>query len=112
MERGRYRPLVQWWAAALWGVFGGSMVVGLDFTSVISRIGDWPWNTRKKMRVGPYFASVVVRLSLGGGLATAAAQSGYVGNALSAVTIGIATPLIVEKLTQAGHDLAVAGSDK
>jgi hypothetical protein len=102
---GRYRSPVGWAATVLWGLFGGVLVAGLDFIAVVGRIGDWPWRARKKLRAGPYVAATLVRLLLGAGLALAAGQSGLVSNALSAVTIGIATPLIVEKLARAGTQL-------
>lgn len=101
-----YRFLVGWAAAALWGLFGGALVAGLDFIAVVGRIGDWPWRARKKLRAGPYVAATLVRLLLGAGLAAAAAQSGLVLNALSAVMIGVAAPLIVEKLARASNVLA------
>jgi hypothetical protein len=97
---------VHWVATALWGLFGGALVTGLDFIGVVGRIGDWPWKARKKLRVGPYLAATIVRLLLGAGLAAAAGQSGLVTNPLTAVTIGVATPLIVEKLARAGTEFS------
>lgn len=97
---------VSWLAVGLWGLFGGVLVAGLDFMSVVGRIGDWPWRSRKKLRAGPYLAATLVRLILGGGLAVAAGQSGLIANPLSAISVGIATPLIVEKLAATGTDLA------
>jgi hypothetical protein len=90
----------------LWGLFGGALVAGLDFVAVVTRIGDWPWKARKKLRPGPYVVATAVRIALGAGLAVAAGQSGMVTNALAAVTLGIATPLVVEKLARAGSALA------
>lgn len=81
-------------------------MAGLDFVAVVTRIGDWPWKARKRLRLGPYLAATAVRILLGAGLALAAGQSGLVSNSLSAVTIGIATPLIVEKLARAGTAVA------
>lgn len=95
---------------ALWGLFGGALVAGLDFIAIVGRIGDWPWRARKKLRAGPYLAATLVRLMLGAGLASAASESGLVTNPLSAVIIGIATPLIAEKLARAGTDLASGGA--
>jgi hypothetical protein len=57
----------------------------------------------------PYLAATLVRLALGAGLALAADKSGLVSNPLSAVTIGIATPLVAEKLARAGTDFAAGG---
>jgi hypothetical protein len=101
---------VGWVATALWGLFGGTLVAGLDFIAVVGRIGDWPWKARKKLRAGPYVAATLVRLLLSAGLAVAAGQSGLALNALLAVTIGVATPLIVEKLARAGTALAAPGT--
>jgi hypothetical protein len=99
-----------WLEVTLWGLFGGALVAGLDFIAVVGRIGDWPWRARKKLRAGPYLAATLVRLALSGGLALAAGRSGLVPTALSAVMIGVATPLIVEKLARAGTDLAGGGT--
>ena len=99
-----------WLEVTLWGLFGGALVAGLDFIADVSRISDWPWKSRKKLRAGPYLAATVIRLVLGAGLALAAGKSGLVSNPLSAVTIGIATPLIAEKLARAGTDLAAGGT--
>lgn len=104
-----YRCGVGWLATALWGLFGGALVAGLDFIAVVGRIGDWPWRARKKLRAGPYVAATLVRLLLGAGLALAAGQSGLASNALSAVMIGVAAPLIIEKIARAGNELAVRG---
>lgn len=84
--------------------------MGLEFVTVIARLGTWPWRGRKRMQPGPYLAAMVVRLFLGAGLALAFGRSGMVLNPLTAVTIGVATPLIVEKLAGAGKDLAAGGS--
>jgi hypothetical protein len=96
---------VHWIEAALWGLLGGAVVAGLDFSAVIAHLGDWPWRGRKKLRGGPYLAGTTVRLLAGGGLAAAFGQSGLVSNALMALTIGVATPLIVEKLAQVGVEV-------
>lgn len=98
-----------WVATACWGLFGGALVAGLDFIAVVGRIGDWPWRARKKLRAGPYVAATFVRLLLGAGLALAAGESGLVTSPLSAITVGVATPLIVEKLARAGTQLAPRG---
>lgn len=84
-------------------------MAGLDFCAVVGRIGDFPWNARKKLRAGPYLAATIVRLLLGSGLAIAMAQSSLVSSALGAISIGVAAPLIIEKLTQAGAAIAGPG---
>jgi hypothetical protein len=67
----RYRSRVGWLESAVWGLFGGVLVAGLDFATVVARIGTWPWKGRKKLDAGPYLAATLVRLLLGAGLAVA-----------------------------------------
>lgn len=105
-------PYMEWDQCLLWGMLGGALVVGLEFVSTVRRTGDWPWKARTKLRPGPYAVATLVRLLLGSGLAAAAGQSHLVTNALIAVTIGIATPLIVEKLAQAGAEITRGGIDR
>jgi hypothetical protein len=93
----------------LWGTLGGALVVGLEFVGIVRRTGDWPWRARKELRPAPYVVATLVRLLLGSGLAAAAGQSHLVANSVTAVTIGIATPLIVEKLARAGADITRGG---
>lgn len=90
------------WEYLAWGIFGGVLVAGLDFVGVVGRVGDWPWKDTKRMRPGPYWAAALVRLLLSGGLALAAGQSGLIISAVAAVGVGVATPLIVEKLGKTG----------
>jgi hypothetical protein len=49
---------------------------------------------------GPFLLAVAIRLGVGAGLAAAAGSSGQVAGAFGAVAVGVAAPLIVEKLYQ------------
>ncbi|KQM03084.1 MULTISPECIES: hypothetical protein [unclassified Frankia] len=88
---------------ALWGLFGGFAVEGLDLYTAVRRSGRWPWRTGRPREVGAwaYLVAEVVRLAIGAGLAAAAAASGQVTTAFAAVSVGIAAPLVVERLARA-----------
>jgi hypothetical protein len=51
---------------------------------------------------------VVVRVGAGAGLAAAAAGSGQVSGTLAAFALGVATPLVIEKLSST---IALTGTD-
>ena len=89
--------------AAVWGLFGGFAVEGLDLYGAVRRHGCWPWRVRGPREVGAagYFVTELFRLVIGGGLACALAESSQVTTAVGAVAVGIAPPLIVERLTRA-----------
>lgn len=92
---------------ALWGVFGAFAVEGMEFAGEIRRSG-WPW--RKKSGPGPiaYFISVVIRFAVSGGLAMCFGYTGQFAGPLGPLSIGIAAPLIVEKLARQVAAAAVA----
>ncbi|SHH05607.1 hypothetical protein [Streptoalloteichus hindustanus] len=83
---------------ALWGLFGGFAVEGLDFAGAIRRTGGWPWRQPGEPGPAPLLISVVIRLTVGGGLAAAAGSAGQVGGPFGALAIGIAAPLVVAQL--------------
>ena len=93
---------MSWMDAALWGLFGSFAVEGLDFYTAIRRRGRWPWRAPDPGEVGAlaYVVAELFRLIIGGGLAWAAAASGQLTTATGALAVGIAAPLIVERLTQ------------
>lgn len=93
---------MNWIQAALWGIAGGFVVEGLEFYSVVRQHGKSPWNVSGPgIRAGraSYLVAELIRLVVGGILAGAAAASGQVSGALAAVAVGVATPLVVERLT-------------
>jgi hypothetical protein len=93
-------------SGVLWGLVGASIVVLLDLSAEIGKSGDWPWRTRVPIRMSAYLTALVLRVLMGAGVAAGATASGAASGPLSAVAIGVATPLIIEKLASAG--LAVA----
>ena len=91
-----------WFEAALWGLFGGFAVEGLDLYGAVRRRQCWPWQVRGPREVGAagYVVAELVRLAIGSGLALALAQSEQITTAFGALAVGIAAPLIVERLTK------------
>ena len=88
---------MDWWTSGLWGLFGGFITDGLELWRLVrSNGGTWPGDCRSVA----FFVAESIRLIAGAGLAIAFGQSGQVSGPMGALAIGVATPLIVEKLTQ------------
>lgn len=98
-----YGSSMTWIEAALWGLFGGFAVEGLDLYGAVRRRGCWPWQVRGPREVGAlgYFVAELVRLFIGSGLAWALAASQQVTTPVGALAVGVAAPLIVDRLTRA-----------
>lgn len=88
-----------WAACALWGLFGGFAVEGLELSASIRRTGRFPWKQRGGPGLAPFLVSVLIRLAVGAGLAVAVGAAGQI-NPLGALAAGVAAPLIIEKLAQ------------
>lgn len=90
----RYGLVMTWIEAALWGLFGGFTVEGLDLYGAVRRHGCWPWRARGPREAGAvgYFVAELVRLVSGGVLASALAKSSQVTTAFGALAVGVAAP--------------------
>lgn len=86
-----------WWVYFAWGLVGGFIIDGMEYVRVIrANDGQLP----AKMRTPWAFASVMIRLAIGGLLAALFGLSGQAPTPLSAAIVGIAAPTILEKLAQ------------
>lgn len=94
--------------AAAWGLFGGFCTEGLGFYVAVRRQGGWPWRTSGGPSLLAYASAELVRLVIGAGLAWAFAASDQVATPVAALAVGVAAPLVVERLTQS-VPLAVGG---
>lgn len=92
-----------WIEAALWGLSGGFAVEGLDLYGAVRRRGCWPWRAGGPREVGAvgYVVAEMIRLLIGSVLASALAESGQITTAFGALAVGVAAPLIVERLARA-----------
>jgi hypothetical protein len=88
------------WEYAMWGLFGGFAVEGLEFAGAIRRTGGWPWHQPEEPGLAPLAVSVVIRLVVGAGLAAAAGTTGQISGPFGALTMGIAAPLLIEQLAR------------
>jgi hypothetical protein len=85
-----------WLQLALWGLFGGFIVDGLEVWRMVrSNNSRWP----AECLTVAFFVAEAIRLVASAGLAIAFGTTGQVSGPLGALAIGIAAPLIVEKLT-------------
>lgn len=87
-------------AAAGWGLVGGMCVEALALYSLIRTNSQWSWRKPIPQGLAAYLISVIVRAGAGAGVAAAAAGSGQVSGTLAAFGLGVAAPLVVEKLAQ------------
>lgn len=87
-----------WLEAAVWGLFGGFAVEGLEFVRAIRRTGDWPWRQPEEPGPLPLAASVVIRLTVGAGLAVATVAAEQVQGPFGALAVGVAAPLLIEQI--------------
>jgi hypothetical protein len=86
-----------WMDYAVWGLVGGAIVDGIEFWQIVrANRGSWPL----EYRTFAFGVAELVRLSAGAGLAVAFGLSGQVTGPMGAMTIGLAAPLIVEKLSR------------
>jgi hypothetical protein len=88
------------WQYAMWGLFGGFCVEGLEFVGAVRRTGDWPWRRDGEPSALPLMVSVIIRLAISTGLAAAAGSTHQVSGPFGAVGVGVAAPLLVEQLLQ------------
>lgn len=88
---------------ALWGLFGAAAVEGLQLNQGIRKYRRWPWKSSKEADFGPWCVSAIIRLSIGGGLATAAGLAEQVSGPFGALAIGIASPYIIEQLQRSAQ---------
>ena len=96
-------PIVEFmtvWGAACWGLVGGVVVEALALYSLIRMSRHWSWRKPIPQGLAAYLISVVVRAGAGAGVAAAAAGSGQVSGTFAAFGLGIAAPLVVEKLAR------------
>jgi hypothetical protein len=70
------------------------------YSQIRSAEGHWSWRRPIPQGLAAYLISVFVRVGAGAGLAAAAAGSGQVSGTLAAFGLGVAAPLVVEKLAQ------------
>lgn len=96
-----------WWAAALWGLLGAGLVETFDLYTEVRRRHALPWRRRgsrqrdrKRPAPGVYILASTLRLIMGCGVAAAAGASSIVAVPLVGVAIGVAAPLIIERLAK------------
>lgn len=95
-----------WLIAALWGLFGGFAVEGLDLYTAVRRYGRWPWQVKglgksaKEPSCPAYVVAEMIRLGIGSGLAWAAFANHQITGPFGAIAVGAAAPYIIGQLTK------------
>src|SRR5690349_14990206 len=93
------------WQYALWGLAGAAINRALIFLEAAQNAKGWPWLKPGGPGTAPYWVAIVLHLGIALIVTGAAAQAGYVPNALIAIGIGAAAPVVVKKV--AGYTLSV-----
>ena len=75
-------------------------VEGLELYATIHRTPEWHWRKPIPQGLAAFTMSVLIRVLVGAAVAAAAAGSGQVSGSLAAFGLGVAAPLIIEKLTR------------
>lgn len=88
------------WEAVAWGLAGGLCVEALELYAHIRRVQKWSWRRPIKQGMAAFLVTLVIRGGLGSVLAAAAAASGQISGAFGALALGVAAPLILEKLAK------------
>lgn len=88
------------WLAALWGLAGGMSVEGMQLYARIHRTPGWSWHRPIPQGLTAYLLSLLIRAGFSAGVTTAAAASDQVVGAFAMYGIGIAAPLVIEKLAK------------
>jgi len=97
---------VTWITAALWGLFGGFAVEGLELYTAVRRYGRMPWQIKgpgkgvKEPSCPAYVVAEVIRLAIGAGLAWAALANHQITGPFGAIAVGAAAPFIIGQLAK------------
>ncbi|MFJ9554420.1 hypothetical protein ACIRPH_11425 [Nocardiopsis sp. NPDC101807] len=88
------------WQYALWGLLGAAAVEGSEAFAVMRRTHAPPWRHKEGPAPTVFAWSVVIRLFLGAIVASVMGESGAVANAVGAFGVGLAAPVLIEKMLQ------------
>jgi hypothetical protein len=89
------------WIATVWGLTGGLCVEALELYAHICRAPKWDWRCPIDQGMAAFVVAVMLRVSVGAALAAAFAGSHQVSGPLAAYTLGVAAPVVVERLAKA-----------
>lgn len=86
------------WEVAVWALLGAISVEGFDLVGAIRRTKSWPWTVPGEPRGLIFAVAVTLRILSSAVLASAVGFSGQVNTPISAYAIGIAAPLLMERI--------------
>ena len=92
--------MLTWAQAAGWALAGGLCVEALELYAQIRRTPKWSWRTPIPQGLVAYLISVAIRAGVGATLGAAAASGKQVAGAFGAFGLGVAAPLVIEKLAR------------
>jgi hypothetical protein len=99
---------MEWWPAALWGLAGGACVE-LWNLNCLTRQPDFAWRHPVPQGLSAYVTAVLTRLAIGTIVAAAAAASGEITGIWVAFGLGVAGPVVVQRLA---GDVPLTGGEE
>jgi hypothetical protein len=99
---------MEWWQAALWGLAGGACVELWNLHG-LTRQPVFTWKRPIPQGLSAYVTAVLARLAIGTIVAAAAASGGEITGAWVAFGLGVAGPLVVQRLA---GDVPLAGGEE
>ena len=90
---------MEWLKPTLWGAFGSLAIEALDYITAVRKHRRLPWQREKDTDPSPlaYGTATVLRITIGAGLACAAACTAPI-SPWWALGLGAAAPTLLEKL--------------
>jgi hypothetical protein len=99
---------MEWWQAALWGLAGGACVELWNLHG-LTRQPAFSWRHPVPQGLSAYVTAVLTRLAIGAIVAAAAAAGDEIRGAWVAFGLGVAGPLVVQRLA---GDVPLAGGEE
>lgn len=86
--------------AIFWGFLGAGATESWELYRAIHRVKDFPWKVPDEVPFRPFCIAFMIRLTIGAIVATCFVESGKAGLPMGALSIGIASPKLLEQLAR------------
>jgi hypothetical protein len=100
-----------WVGAALWGLAGAGINRALVFLEANRRVKGPAWRYPEGPGGGFFALAVVLHCAIAAAVTAAAAQSGYVTNAVVALGLGVSAPVAIKTMSRVALSVLTALAD-
>ncbi|WP_324783020.1 hypothetical protein [Streptomyces sp. H51] len=81
-------------------MLGAALIEAWDLHTAIHVNRGFPWKKRGRLKLAPYLTAAAIRLLVSAALTGVYAASGQLAGVLSAVTVGVAAPKILQSIAR------------